>query len=72
MKWKNNLKEQIKEQLATNKVAIPSDIILKSANCNKIRFYKLLNNNVTMTAWELIIFSDWLNADPRDMVSLKK
>lgn len=72
MKWKNNLKEQVKEQLATNKVAIPSDIILKRANCNKIRFYKLLNNNVTMTAWELIIFSDWLNADPRDMVSLKK
>ena len=69
MEWINNLEKLIKISFNVAKVTLPDDAILEKAGTSPVRFRMLIKNEVKMSAWEAVVFSDWLGTDPRDMVS---
>jgi len=69
MKWNNRLK-CLFEDTENSKNVLPPYNILEKALCTPWRWYRLLNNDVKMNALELIIFSEWLGVDPKEMIEV--
>jgi hypothetical protein len=65
--WNNKLKSLITDTLEA-KTVVPSEALLKKAHCSRVRWKRLLNNEVQMNALEVIVFSEWLAVEPKEMI----
>lgn len=65
----NKLKATTEKTFRSSKV-VPNDEVLSAAQCDRGRYLRLLKNKTTMTALEVIVFSNWLKCSPMELIDL--